>query len=259
MFEIRPGVVALVLAVIFPLAVEIGFRLERIIARRHPQEHVEGAGYTVSAIIGLLGLLIGFTFSLASERFDTRRSLVVEEANAVSTTWLRQQMLADPWRSRLVILMRDYVRARQQFAVTDPGSLDQLDMRTDALQRQIWQETTAALRTPAGAPLTLALMQTTNQMFDLAAARQAANEAKVPFEVMLMLVVFAVVAAMVMGYALAMSGNRYTLVSTGVFVLAALAIGMILDLDEPGKGGIRVPQAAFDRVAADIVQAPPHP
>jgi hypothetical protein len=261
MYEIRPGVVAIVLAVLFPLAVEAGFRLEKMLARRRPIElHVEGAGYTVSAIIGLLGLLIGFTFALASERFDTRRDLVVDEANAVSTTWLRQQMLDDPWRSRLVILMRDYVRARQQSAAADldPPGLERLGLRTAALQRQIWRETTAALRTPSGAPLTVPLTQTTNQMFDLAASRLAANEAKVPLEVILMLIAFATVSALVMGYALAMSGNRFTLISTGVFIMAALAIAMILDLDGPGRGGIRVPEAPFDRVAADVLRAAPN-
>ena len=113
MFGMRPGVVGLVLVIIFPLAVEIGFRLELLLARRRSEPlHVEGGGYTVSAIIGLLGLLIGFTFALASERFDTRRSLVVDEANAVSTTWLRQQMLEDPWRSRLVIRSGGSTRVR---------------------------------------------------------------------------------------------------------------------------------------------------
>jgi hypothetical protein len=262
MYEIRPGLAAIALAIIFPLAVEAGFRLERLLARRRAGAlQVEGAGYTVSAVIGLLGLLIGFTFALASERFDTRRNLVVDEANAVSTTWLRQQMLEDPWRGRLVILMRDYVSVRQQFGAgdLDPRSLGRLDVRTAALQERIWQETTAALHTPSGAPLTVPLTQTTNQMFDLAASRQAANEARVPLEVILMLVVFATVAAMVMGYVLAMSGNRFTLVSTGVFVMAALAIAMILDLDGPGRGGIRIPQGPFDRVAAGILQSPPLP
>jgi hypothetical protein len=123
----------LIMALIFPLAVEGGFLLHRRLLQRSGEaETGDGAGQIVAAALALLGLLIGFTFAMAADRYETRRQLVVEEANAISTTYLRQQLFDEPARGRLSALTRDYIRARLAFvaAGVDQKRLDAVDART---------------------------------------------------------------------------------------------------------------------------------
>jgi hypothetical protein len=91
-------------------------------------------------------------------------------------------------------------------------------------------------------------------MFDLAATRRAAWDAQVPRAVVRSLVAYAALTAMIMGYGLAVGGRRYYLASTGLFVLVAVIIALVIDLDQPGSGRIRVPQEPLDRIAAQIMK-----
>jgi hypothetical protein len=257
--DVPAWLTGLILAILFPLAVEAGFRLHGMFSRRGPDEDSEsGAGYIVSAALALLGLLIAFTFSMSANRFEARRHLVVEEANAISTVWLRQQLLAEPERSRLAGLMRDYVKERRAFvaAGSDRARLDANWASTGALQQRIWTETGAALRAPTAAPLTTAVLQATNDMFDLAASQRAALDAHVPPAILQALILYAAASAGVMGYGLSTGARRHLVASTTLFVLVALTIALIIDLDQPHRGGIRVLQTPLDRTAADILRTP---
>jgi hypothetical protein len=257
MADARPLVIWLVLAAALVLAVEAGYRLR---ARAGPPAsgETEGSGYVVSAALGLLGLLIAFTFAFAAERYDSRRRLVIEEANAISTTWLRQQLFDEPARARLADAMSEYVQVRLQLpgAGMAAARLDAVDARTAALQSRIWAETATALKAPAAAPLTVAVLQTTNDMFDLAASRRAELDARVPKVILWTLTGYAAAVALLMGHGLAESGQRRLIGSSGLFLLAALAIALIVDLDAPRLGAVRVSEAPMERVAAMMAAAP---
>src|SRR5262249_40310966 len=102
-------------------------------------------GYIVSAVLGLLALLLGFTFSLSVDRFDTRRHLVLEEANAIGTVYLRAQLLPEPHRSRTSNLLIRYTDNRIALAETAPGQVqDRLLANSDALLTDLWSATAAA-------------------------------------------------------------------------------------------------------------------
>ena len=247
----RPVLVLLVLLVAMPLAAEAAYRLS-------PQsEGDERASQLSSATLALLGLLIAFTFAMAAERFETRRSLVVDEANAISTTYLRYQLLDEPYRSRLNAEMATYVATRLAFASAgvSPLRLSRNLAATSVLQDRIWADVGAAVRTPSGQPLTVPVLTTTNEMFDLAASRAAAAEARVPRGVRLALVGFAILAAASVGSTLSAGWRRRPAGALTLFVLIALAAGLIADLDQPGAGIVRVPQDAMQHVADQILRA----
>jgi hypothetical protein len=209
----------------------------------------------VSAALGLLGLLIGFTFAMSADRFETRRVLVIQEANAISTTWQRQQLLQGPARDQLAALMRRYLEQRRAFsdAGTDQAKLDADWGRTDALQQEIWRQTRAGLRLPVNAPAANLLIGSTNDMFNLAATRREAMDSQVPIAIVWTLIVFALTSAGIIGYGLAAGGGRHAVASTGLFLLVALAITVILDLEQPRTGSIKVSQAPLDRIASRIL------
>lgn len=246
------------LSVLLALTTEVGYRLNRW-ARRKPPETDEGVAYLLTAVLGLLGLLIAFVFSLAAERYETRRALVVEEANAISTTFLRQQLLPEPHRTVLTGVMADYVKARLAFfdAGDNRGELLAAEARTDALQARIWAATGAAIRTPEGAQIVTPLLGATNEMFDLASSRHAAFDARVPGRTLRVLIIYAFCAAAIMGYSLAVIGRRHLIPSAGLFALVALAISLILDLDSPRRGAVRVPQAPIEHVSRQVLDAAP--
>lgn len=94
-------------------AAALGILLKVQRNRRRDASEADGQeGYIVSAVLGLLALLMGFTFSLAVDRFDARRALVLQEANAIGTTYLRAQLLIEPHRSRMTDLLVRYTDNR---------------------------------------------------------------------------------------------------------------------------------------------------
>ena len=252
-------IIAIILAVAFELAMVAGWRLYRRLWRGRGEEGASaGLGYVVSGSLGLLSLLIGFTLAMSLDRYEVRRGLVVVEANAISTVWLRDQVLDQPSRGRVQALLREYVKERQALPPVGAAAaaLDAEDRRAAALQASIWQETLAGLRSPDSSQFATVVIQATNHMFDEPAERRAALDADVPSPVLWVLVVVGLITAALTGYGLASGRHRHRFASVSLFVAAALAITLIIELDEPWTDLIRVSQAPLDRLAASILSAP---
>jgi hypothetical protein len=251
--------IAAALALLFLLSLAAGGRVYRALNGSDGADHAStGAGYLVGASLGLLSLLIGFTLALSLDRYEVRRRLVVEEADAVQTVWMRDHLLAQPYRGALDALLRDYVKERLLLpSLASQATLDAADERSAALQQQIWQQTAAALRMPDDLPLTTAVLQATNDMFNLPSDRRAALDADVPPLVLWTVVFVAMTAAALTGYALAAGKHPHRVASGALFVAMALTISLIIELDLPRSGFIKVPQTQFERTAATILSAPP--
>lgn len=186
---------------------------------------------------------------MASDRYEARRTLVLAEANALSTTYLRVQALDEPFRSRLSQGVVAYGQARQDFfaAGEDARKLTAAEAETDSLQARLWADLMPAVRGAPTATINPALLETTNELFDLASSRQAALEAHVPDAILRSLVVYAWVAAAMLGYGLASIGRRHFVASVALFVLVSLAVTLILDLDRPRAGSVTISQTPFVR------------
>ncbi len=236
-----------------PLAAELGGQAHRLITRQAPPDPA-GAGFLAAGALGLLGLLMGFTFSMATERYETRRALVVSEANAMSTVYLRDQLLGAPSDARLESLMVRYARARLDFfnAGDNPSRLSEAVRRTSNLQDDIWRETGQALTRPANAALATVVLSATNEMFDLASTRAAAREATVPMAIIWAVTFCAFATAGICGYGLEAGAHRHRVASTILFVLIAVALVLIHDVDAPRGGLIRAPHGPLIAEAADL-------
>ena len=251
--------IGVVLALIFPLAIEAGYRLHGLVAKGEPGRAEEtGAGHIVSAALGLMGLLIAFTFAMAADRYETRRHLVMQEANAISTAWQVQRMVAEPERSQLDALMKPYVRYRLAYvaAGTDEARLEANAADARAVRQQIWAQTASALRGKAALTLANTILPATAQMFELAATRREALEETVPAAILWSLIAYSVASAGLLGYGLAASARRHVPGSVALFALVALTVALIVDLDQPRSGGILVSQETMQRIAAEILGTP---
>jgi hypothetical protein len=207
-----------------------------------------------AAVFGLFGLLLAFTFSGASARFDARRALVVQEANAIGTAWLRLDLLAAPAQAELRPLFRRYVEAR--LAAT-AGTVVDAEARGDlarvaALQAEIWAKATAAARADGNPGVITLTAQALNEMIDLTTTRQSTHLQHPPAVVYALLFLFGLASSFVAGHATAKADGldwAHALVFAGAI---AAAVYVILDLEFPRLGLIRVD--AIDQVLADVLK-----
>jgi hypothetical protein len=242
---------ALLVFVGITISFTIGRRLGARAAQRDPKGFATGNSSIDGAVYGLFALLLAFTFSGAATRFDGRRELMGQEANAIGTAYLRLDLLPDGVREKVKKNVRDYLDARiEMFAsVDDPAVALAAFTRAQRLQSEIWSDAVAATHVPGG-PDAIALLPPLNTMFDIATTQRVAWETHPPKIVYAMLGVLAIVAALLGGHAMG-SAKTPHIMHTGVYALAlATTTYIILDLEYPRLGLIRVDSA--DQVLVDL-------
>ena len=212
-------------------------------------------GYIFSATLGLLALLTGFTFSIAIDRFDTRRERVLIEANAIGTTYLRAQLLDEPHRSRISALLRDYIDTRLELADAGPAERKALLQRNDRLVTDLWTATVAAFPAIKNYDFSTSFLETMNLVIDMDTARKVARRAHIPTGVLLVLFFYQLVTAAVLGYVL--SGRTGRIVAILLFVLFGVSVLLIIDIDRPTSGSIRESQDAIVQVRDLLHTQPP--
>lgn len=194
-----------------------------------------------AAMLGLLALIIGFTFAMALSRFDTRRDAVLLEANAIGTTALRARLLPEPHRKEVLKLLRDYVRVRLDITQRTPSlaDLETAIKQSNDIQEALWREAMAISAIDQNMVPTGLFIQTLNEMIDDQAKRLAALRSRIPNIVLLAL--FGI-AAVVCGFAGYTRGLEFRRDATPVYILGFLVtvvIILILDLDRPNAGFIQ--------------------
>ena len=210
-------------------------------------------GYIVSGVVGLLALLLGFTFGLAVDRFDARRQLVVAESNAIGTTYLRAQTFPEPHRGELSRLLTRYVDVRLTLArSTDYKESVRLLGESDALQAGLWTVTIAAIA-PLRDDVAASFVDSMNETIDDAAARKAARLAHVPQRVFFVLLVYMLMTSGVLGYVIA-ERRRGAVVT--LLALLTVAYMLIIDIDSPNRGRVRESQEAMTDLKAFIAAHP---
>jgi hypothetical protein len=211
-----------------------------------------------SAIIGILALMIGFTFAMALTRFEARRDAVLNEANAIGTTALRARLLAEPYRTDSLKLLKEYVQIRLDIAQSDRSLAETASAieRSNAIQETLWLQAKAVAASDTGMVPTGLYVQTLNDMIDSQAKRLSGLRNRVPNLVFLMLFAIAAVAAGFGGYA---SGIEPTHSRVPIYLMGSLVcviIMLILDLDRPASGFIVNNQQAMIDAAEAIAAFP---
>jgi hypothetical protein len=236
--------------VIILAASEIGYRIGM-----HASANGGGDISTLeSAVLGLMALMIGFTFAMALSRFETRRDAVLSEANAIGTTALRARLLPQPERGEVLRLLRQYTAVRLDITQR-PASRAELVAAVDksnAIQEGLWQQAKVMSANDKNMVPTGLFVQSLNEMIDQQAKRLAALRNRVPNIVMLALFGIAAVGAAFTGYGRGLGGRRRRLPLYLMAVLISAVILLILDLDRPAAGFIEVSQQPMIDTAASI-------
>ncbi|BBL75528.1 hypothetical protein [Methylomagnum ishizawai] len=232
---------------------EIGRRIGNRRLAVDPEGARAGTGTVEGAVFALLGLLVAFTFSGATHRFDERRDLIVEETNDIGTAYLRLDLLPEAARPRLKELFRHYVDTRIEVyrKIRDTAAFQAELARSNALQGEIWRAAVAASESQnAAADATKLLLPALNTMFDITTTRTMANLLHPPFVIYLMLFGVALISALLAGYGMAGGHSRNWLHMVGFALVLAAAVYVTLDLEFPRRGLIRVDD--FDQALVDL-------
>jgi hypothetical protein len=235
--------VLVIVSALLLLFAEIGFHLGRNAYRRNAELAKGHSGTIQGAVLGLLGLLLGFTFAMSVTRYDSRRQLVVEEANSIGTTWLRADFLPEKHRDEIRKLLREYAEVHLEQHKHDTLSSEMMRVRARVaeLHRQLWHHGTTGAEEKT-TPLTASFIAALNETIDLDASRMAARGNYVPGAVWLLLLVVAGCGAWSSGYVCGAGGFR-SLFSQLVFpLLIGVVITLISDIDRPRRGIIGVSQ-----------------
>jgi uncharacterized membrane protein (Fun14 family) len=238
--------------------IEVGYRIGRrktASANKATKDHIN----TIQgSMLGVLALLLAFSFSIAVQRFDNRNAAVVEEANAIGTTFLRAQLLPSSVRSDASKLLQRYVDLRVQastISLNKDADRDELLSEANQVLGALWDcARRAAEENPN--PVTAGLfIQSLNETIDSYGRRDATVRRHVPEVVLFLLFGTFVMAGGVLGYATGVAGHRPSSVSYMLVGLIIVLTFVIVDLDRPRRGLIRVDQTSLIDVKAVIDKA----
>lgn len=210
-----------------------------------------GLGAVDGAVFALLGLMIAFTFSGAASRLEARRQLIVQEANAIGTAYLRLDLLPPGAQPRLRDDFRRYVDARLAVysKLPDVDAAKSELTRAAALQNEIWTQAVGASR-EAGPQATMLLLPALNEMIDVTTARAAALKTHPPAIIFAMLAMLALACSLLAGYGMAGGKLRSWIHMLGFSGILTLTFYVILDLEYPRVGLIRID--ALDQLLVDV-------
>ncbi|MGO9675091.1 MAG: hypothetical protein ACLPSF_13160 [Methylocella sp.] len=224
------------------------------LGRRFRKPGADGAdiGTLTAAALGLLALLLAFSFSIALSRFDARRGLVLDEANAIGSTANFARMLPEPEQGTILGLLRDYAALRITLGDPSDATMQQDIAGSLDLQTKLWREAVAlSVAAPQSLPVA-SFAKELNELNNIHERRLTNLRYHVPRAVILMLIGVAIVAMGFTGYNSGVFGARRRAPDLIMSVTIALLILLVLDLDDPRQGLIQVPVQPLIDAAAGI-------
>ena len=242
-------------------AVVLGFVALGLVAgralRKQSETLREPVGIVQGALLALIGLILAFGLTLAIGRYDSRRVAVIDDANAIGTTYLRAQTLAEPTRSRSLDLIKRYTDASLRLSHDVPST--QGFRRTVAVEnvliRQLWRLAGEAITAAPRDSAPRLYMETLNEMINLQTVRVSALNNRIPDAVLMLEVLGAAFAFGLLALYTSMLGRGATaVVLAGALVTVLLLV--IFDLDRPTRGLIRVTDAPLVALRASMVPPP---
>ena len=249
---------ALILVVVAVLSLEAGaWWGRRQVAKAKAQGVVEkespdSQGYIIGSIFGLLAFLIGLTFSMALDRYDDRRSWVAEEATAIRTAYERADLFDEPYRGELRSTLRQYAQVRVIPDDLPPAETERRNVASNKLRERLWQEARWAIVPVRETELGSSMTEAMNNTLDVGTRRELAGRAHVPAPVLDVLFLYLVVAAAVLGSLMARENVRQRFSSTLLIVLFVLGMVLILDVDRPRGGTVKVSQRGLEQLVASM-------
>lgn len=229
------------------IALEAGFLMGRRRQRRGGGKSAE-SGAMVGATMGLLSFMLAFTFNGAAGRHDVRKGLVIEDANAIETTWQRAGFLAEPYRTDVRGLLRSYVDVRVKAAA---GEMDLAEAvrQSEALHDKMWALAEQVGKKDAGSITAGLFFQTLNELFDVHLKRVTVTlRSRVPTTIWETLFLLMAIGMFMMGVLIGLGGTRQMGLELALALSFSVVLFLIADLDRRQEGLINVSQQAMEEL-----------
>jgi len=252
-------VITLAMVALLVASAEIGFRLGRR-GRDSKESFRSLMSGTGAAMLGLLGLLLGFSLAMAVARWDARHDMIVNEANAIGTLWLRAGLLEEPLRGDLRDALREYTDARIALGGSraDRGALRAARSISESLHTSIWSVIEHANQPDRSNAVLSSLITAANEVIDIHELRLASIVNFLPAPLFLLLLTVAAVATgfLAWSFGAANQGGRTAILMLGFLIGAVLLL--IMDVNRPQRGRINVGVQSLERVGETLAAPPPH-
>jgi hypothetical protein len=255
-FSLQSWELALLILAVIGTSTGIGYTVGRYL-RKHEAKLREPFGVLQGALLGVVGLILAFGLSLAVGRYESRRAATVDEANAIGTSYLRAQLIAEPARARSLALFPRYTDLAIQISEEIPGSsrMGRTIAAEGVIQRELWRLAGQSMsRAPTGSASRL-YVDSLNSAFDAQSTRVAALNNRVPAAVLTLEVFGAAIAMAILALHISVLG-RGLVAMLAAASLVTLLLLVTFDLDRPTRGEIRVPDTPLVAVRASMLPPP---
>jgi hypothetical protein len=235
------GTIAFVLA-----SVEVGYLTGRFAHQRSDDEKESPVSAIAGSVLGLVAFILAFTFSIVYDRYDARKELVRNEANAIATAWMRSDFLPEPDRAEAKGLLREYLRQRLDFTtgkVVGPEEAERLVANAKQIIGRLWEMAVVNARRDMNSDVAALYIDSLNQVNEIGALRVAvALQARIPIAIWFVLFITTSLGMMGVGYQTGIAGSKRSMARPLLAISFALIIALIATLDRPTSGYMRVSQ-----------------
>lgn len=232
--------------VFLAIAIEIGYLLGKAVRRRSADEKESSVSVISGAILGLAAFMLAFSFGIVSSRYDAKRALVREDANAMRVAFQRADFLPDPDRTQAKAMLVRYLDTRLKFAEAhslDPDRVRTAFAETRQLQDRLWSMAVAHARANMDSDVAALYLESLNEMATVNATRVAVGiQARIATEIWIALYFLTGLGMMVVGYQTAIAESRRSMIQPVLVLSFALVITLIATIDRPDSGILKVKQ-----------------
>jgi hypothetical protein len=234
------------------LFLETGIRIGKNAMAIDPSGSHQGLGPAEAGVFGLMGLIIALTFSGAASRFDQRRMMIIDEANAIGTSYLRIDLLPEDAQPAVRTDFRNYLETRIELYqnIADKKKVSECEEKTASLQVKIWKESVAASSKSGNISASLLLLPALNSMFDICSSRTAIRQVHQPKIIFIVMILQALICSLIAGYGMAIKKSRSWIHLIGFTLVLLITLLVILDMEYPRAGFIRID--ALDVLLSDL-------
>ena len=251
MYSYHSILIATVLFALIVIANELGMRLGEYYESKSDEDTKSQTTAIQGGIIGLLALILGFTFNMSIQRYDRRAAAEIAEANAIGTAQLRTRLLPAPYDTEARELLREYIDLRLAINDTDLTELEvrrAYDRKTVAMQEEIWNVALKAAETAPNPVTTGYFVSSINDLIDAQGKRNDQLLRHVPSVIFYLLFTIFIATGALIGYASGLGKRNSRIPALILSFLISLLVFIIVDLDRPRRGVIEVRQDSMDNL-----------
>jgi len=243
--------------VLVVLSIFLGYKIGAHNRKRYGDGGEGPIGSVVGATLGLLAFMLAFTFGLTANRYDSRKEILVDEVNAIGTAFLRTDFLAEPYRTQIRGLFRDYVDLHTAW-IKEPDRLQAMIAESEAIQDKIWSLSVEAVAKTPNQEITSSYIESLNEVIDLHAKRLiVALMYRIPTLIWYALIFVTVLSMGAVGYQFGITGGRSIVISILLALTFSAVIYLIADIDRSLGGAIKVSQKPMIELQKKIDAAVP--